>query len=358
MPSDADRSGLPTQRLPGAKRWTEELEAFSDAERQLTRARERLFNRNAAVSVRQASKRRPMLWALGLTPLLAAAAFLLVRARALPTPSFAVRASASGEAVAAQPGDEVASPPGQERIVSFWERSEVRLAPGAKARVIRLTPRGAQLELLAGEAEVRITPSADGTWEILVGRFRVAVLGTHFFVSRDAAEDGLTIRLVEGKVAVSSACLSAPERMSAGERRAFRCGLSAQPPTAGAAPVPSTPPIAATSDASDKPALNKPAIESDAPKTPSALRQEVALVQSIRTALATDPARALTLIQETRRRFPKGSLVEDREAFEVLALERLGRHAEAGALAESFLRRYPHSPFSARMKRLASKPPP
>ncbi len=47
-----------------------------------------------------------------------------------------------------------------------------------------------------------------------------------------------------------------------------------------------------------------------------------------------------------------------RAAFEVLALERLGRNPEAEALAERFLRRYPKGPFSARLKRLESKPRP
>jgi len=260
--------------------------------------------------------------------------------------------------VAARPGGEIFSPLGQERILSFWERSEVRLAPGAKAKVTELTPGGAKLELVAGDAEVRITPSADSTWEVVVGRFRVAVLGTHFFISKPATEDGLAIRLVEGHVSVSSACLSAPERVSAGERRAFRCEVTTELPSTATAPVLDTPHSAVALGAVDKPvpdAPNKPAPDGATPKTPSALRQEVEMVESIRAALTADPSRALSLIQEARRRFPKGSLNEDRAAFEVLALERLGRNAEAEALAERFLRRYPNGPFSARMKRLGSK---
>ncbi len=361
MTSDADRSELSSRALAGAQRWTDELEAFSDAHQQLADARARLLNQKTPASRRQPLTLRSGLLALGLAPLLAAAAFLLVRAHAVPAPSFAVRASASGAAVAARPGGEISSPLGQERILSFWERSEVRLGPGAKAKVTELTPRGAKLELVAGDAEVRITPSANSTWEVVVGRFRVAVLGTHFFISKPATEDGLTIRLVEGHVSVSSACLIAPEQVSAGERRAFRCNETAELPSTTAVPVLDTPHSGAAPGAVDKPGIDAPdktAADGATPKTPSALRQEVEMVESIRAALTADPSRALALIQEARKRFPKGSLNEDRAAFEVLALERLGRNAEAEALAQRFLLRYPKGPFSARLKRLGSKPRP
>jgi hypothetical protein len=60
-------------------------------------------------------------------------------------------------------------------------------------------------------------------------------------------------------------------------------------------------------------------------------------------ALRSDPARALALADEHRRKFPNGVLVQEREVLSIEALERLGRHADAVSRADRFLRNFPGS---------------
>jgi len=84
--------------------------------------------------------------------------------------------------------------------------------------------------------------------------------------------------------------------------------------------------------------------------------REVRLLGRARTALASDPAEALALTQESQREFPQGVLSEEREAIAILALSQLGRTREAQARGKAFLGRFPNGPFSAKV-RLAVDPP-
>jgi hypothetical protein len=61
-------------------------------------------------------------------------------------------------------------------------------------------------------------------------------------------------------------------------------------------------------------------------------------------------ARALALLDEHARRFPKGALGEERDAARVAALCALGRVAEARAAADRFLRASPVSPHAGRVR--------
>lgn len=85
--------------------------------------------------------------------------------------------------------------------------------------------------------------------------------------------------------------------------------------------------------------------------TSLSLSQETRLVRDANSATrAGDPARALALLDEHARRFPRGVLVEERDAERVLATCAAGRRDEARALASRFLRTYPGSPMSGRVK--------
>ncbi len=70
---------------------------------------------------------------------------------------------------------------------------------------------------------------------------------------------------------------------------------------------------------------------------------EVALLDSARAALATDPRRALTLTQEHARRFPHGALSQEREVIAIEALSKLGQTSAAKARGSDFERHYPGS---------------
>lgn len=60
-----------------------------------------------------------------------------------------------------------------------------------------------------------------------------------------------------------------------------------------------------------------------------------------------DSARALQLLERARRRFPHGTLGQEREALTIQVLAQAGDGGAAKRLAEAFLRRYPRSPHAA-----------
>ncbi|MFO0564842.1 MAG: hypothetical protein U0263_04220 [Polyangiaceae bacterium] len=70
---------------------------------------------------------------------------------------------------------------------------------------------------------------------------------------------------------------------------------------------------------------------------------ELVLLERARAALANEPARALALTNEHRRRFPHGALAEEREVIAIRALEKLGRGKEAAQRGSAFEQQNPDS---------------
>jgi hypothetical protein len=79
---------------------------------------------------------------------------------------------------------------------------------------------------------------------------------------------------------------------------------------------------------------------------------EGALLLRARHELASDPSAALGLTQDHARRFPSGTLVQEREVLAIEALARLGRSAEARHRLDDFRARFPQSPHIARLASL------
>jgi hypothetical protein len=80
------------------------------------------------------------------------------------------------------------------------------------------------------------------------------------------------------------------------------------------------------------------------PRLPTAnAPSEAALLRQAQSALRSDPARALALAREHQRRFPRGTLAQEREVIAIDALSRLGRSGEAGKRAKEFETQYPGS---------------
>jgi outer membrane protein assembly factor BamD (BamD/ComL family) len=89
------------------------------------------------------------------------------------------------------------------------------------------------------------------------------------------------------------------------------------------------------------------------------LRQETDLIREARQALRQgDARRALALLAECRRLFPRGVLEQERERLAIEALSRSGRGAEAAARAAAFLRKYPDSPHAGEIRGLGLGGPP
>lgn len=84
----------------------------------------------------------------------------------------------------------------------------------------------------------------------------------------------------------------------------------------------------------------------------SRLREEAALVQRAERLLDADPAAALRLTEERRRRFPTGALDQEAEVVAIDALLRLGRRADATTRARTFEAAHAGSLHARRIKRL------
>jgi hypothetical protein len=78
---------------------------------------------------------------------------------------------------------------------------------------------------------------------------------------------------------------------------------------------------------------------------------EVRLLDQAHTAMREgDAERALGLLEDHARRYPKGSLGEERDAARIAALCSLGRAAEAREATDGFLRAAPQSPQAGRIR--------
>jgi hypothetical protein len=90
-----------------------------------------------------------------------------------------------------------------------------------------------------------------------------------------------------------------------------------------------------------------PAVSTNSPSASHDSRSvglnEAALLDGARAALGTDPRRALALTQEHAKRFPHGTLIQEREVIAIDALSRLGQTDAARRRASDFERRYPGS---------------
>lgn len=79
---------------------------------------------------------------------------------------------------------------------------------------------------------------------------------------------------------------------------------------------------------------------------------EVALLRWTRLELsAAQPAAARDVLQLYRRQFPHGRLAAEASSLELRALESLGRHDEAAAVARELIRRFPDSPHAKAARR-------
>ncbi|MDF2693760.1 MAG: hypothetical protein K0S65_2143 [Labilithrix sp.] len=90
----------------------------------------------------------------------------------------------------------------------------------------------------------------------------------------------------------------------------------------------------------------------DAP--PSVSELEVA--RRAQAMLASNPGRALAMADQLARDFPNGEFVQEREAIAVEALARVGRKEEALQRARALLRRFPRTPYAARLEMVIGQP--
>ncbi len=94
-----------------------------------------------------------------------------------------------------------------------------------------------------------------------------------------------------------------------------------------------------------------------APASSATLAAEVTLLKQANAELTAGHAsRALALLDEHRRLYPRGALGEERDAARVLALCGAGRHSEGIAARGRFLQDHPASPQIARVQNACTTP--
>ena len=104
-----------------------------------------------------------------------------------------------------------------------------------------------------------------------------------------------------------------------------------QPPSSAAEPAPPTPEASAPTTPAPAQAKRAPAVPEDQ------------LLEQARSALRSNPERALSLTRQHQLDFPRGVLSQEREVIAIEALRRLGRTEEAARRTERFERLYPQS---------------
>jgi hypothetical protein len=88
------------------------------------------------------------------------------------------------------------------------------------------------------------------------------------------------------------------------------------------------------------------------PAPESRLSDEAHAVLAARAALRSgNPAAALRELSDARALFPRGALVQEREALTIEALARAGQSGAASARAQAFLNRFPRSPHAEDVRR-------
>ena len=146
-----------------------------------------------------------------------------------------------------------------------------------------------------------------------------------------------------------------------------RTGSRAAIPASAPAPAPATqamtgapalegaPAAAAAKPASVQVASAAPSLQLRKPapsSTPGAdPPDELGLVRAMQQALRSgDASRALALAGEHTRRFPRGTLAEEREGVRAVAQCQLAAPAARATILQGFARRHPSSPYETRVK--------
>lgn len=239
-----------------------ELQDREIAERSRPPVEERLAAVHAELGRRSVARSRAPLWTAGLTALAAAAAVMFLLTR----PAAPLVATVAGRAVAAP---EFVQSENAAETLSFSDGSAVRLEPHAALRVLSTRANGAALALERGKVRANVVHRSDTSWLLAAGPFEVHVTGTEFDARYDADSRELEVRMIEGSVRVTGACLEHPGVLSGTESGTFRCVDASSKSASSARPAAAPPPSQATTELS-------PAASTTAPTTPGSAHPSAA----------------------------------------------------------------------------------
>jgi hypothetical protein len=360
--------------------------------------------RTVAQEPQRVRRRRAALAAAGGALIILGVFFGVTHQRSVP--SFTVGVESAGEV-----GVYYAPAGGADLALSFWDGSSVTVAPHGGVRVAKLEPTGAALSIEAGKVHVQVKHRPQTRWQLAAGPYTIRVTGTSFWVSWTPDEGMLDVQMENGSVLVRGPGLDGGVTVDAQHHFVTRTRSE----LSGAVPAPSSSAVVAV----PKPAESRgePPPQPVEPPSWSALAArgdykrivENAETRGIDSAFATASLddlgalgdalrytghsalaqRALTTI---RARFPGsprarssafllgrmlddsgnasgalgwydtylseapgGSLAAEALGRRMLALERLGRSAEATSAAKTYLQRFPSGAYSARAEELAQQ---
>jgi hypothetical protein len=358
--------------------------------------------------VRTVAARRRGPRGVGTFAALAAAAVALAAALVLVWPRSSLRYDVRGAALS--DGGYVRA--ADAATVVFSDGSEITLDEGTTARVAEVTADGARLLLEDGRARVAVVHKDGARWVVSAGPFEVTVTGTHFEVGWAAPKQRLDLTLTEGSVVVRGPLLGdgiamvAGQRLSAElERSVVELGLVTEPVAAATAEQPPAPTAEETA-AAPPPAPPPPAVAKswaqriaegdaegvlaeaesrgiDAVLASGTLDELVALADAARYKGRSDVARGA--LEKVRERYPAskpartaafllGRMAAGASALRwydvylaeapngTFAAEAVGRKlvilrasnpAQARALAEEYLARWPKGPYAAVAREIA-----
>jgi len=103
------------------------------------------------------------------------------------------------------------------------------------------------------------------------------------------------------------------------------------------------------------PVIQRPTKEQASAPAERGVDAEVALLRRATSVQKQDPAAALALLDRHARDFPDGPFADVREVHRAEILCALGRREEAREVASKFLRKYPGSHSTSRMRRICSE---
>lgn len=168
----------------------------------------------------------------------------------------------------------IGAPEDRDLPIQFTDGASVRLTPGTRARIARLSPRGATLRLESGQALVSVRHRESTRWSVQAGPFLVRVTGTRFRVDWDPHKKLFGVEVFEGEVRVSGP--DAPDRIVRGGAD-VRVALEPEPPPEAPSPAPRPPSErsggqdrrAADTIAPETPPARDPAPRSRTPRAPT-----------------------------------------------------------------------------------------
>ncbi|CAN97166.1 hypothetical protein predicted by Glimmer/Critica [Sorangium cellulosum So ce56] len=131
--------------------------------------------------------------------------------------------------------------------LDFSDGSRVDLAPGTRARVTEVGPRGASVLLERGSLRVRVVHRDDTRWVVAGGPFEVHVIGTEFDITWNTEAEELTVSMITGRVRILGPCVDPSGRaLAAPEATRVACAAprSAAPRASSPAPDPEATPSA------------------------------------------------------------------------------------------------------------------